>query len=152
MNLRLLLKIIKWVLKGFDVSNFHLPSNRSKFDCANFGFYVGAYFNFTSKIWNFKNSNKEIRKGQYLSHRTDTGELLFSPTKTVNEVLSRDFEQRKTSCSLVPRCTRIIKNSDSWHGYGLEKPTIWNRRHPVVEDIVMIYMGYISISYINIVL
>ena len=45
-----------------------------------------------------------------------------------------------------------MKNSDSWHGYGLEKPTIWNRRHPVVEDIVMIFIGLISFSYEIIVL
>ena len=40
-----------------------------------------------------------------------------------------------------------MKNSDSWHGYGLEKPTIWNRRHPVVEDIVMIFIGLISYQH-----
>ena len=34
-----------------------------------------------------------------------------------------------------------MKISDSRHGYGLEKPTIWNRRHSVVEDIVMIFIG-----------
>ena len=39
-----------------------------------------------------------------------------------------------------------MKNSDSWHGYGLEKPTIWNRRHPVVEDIVMIFIGFFIIN------
>ena len=58
-------EFLKKILKGFDVSNFHLPSNRSKFDCSNFGFYVGAHFNFTSKTWNFKNSKNEIRKGWY---------------------------------------------------------------------------------------
>ena len=33
-----------------------------------------------------------------------------------------------------------MKISDSRHGYGLEKPTIWTRRHPVVGYIVMIFI------------
>lgn len=61
-------------------SNFNLPLNETKFDCFNFGFFVGAYFNFTSKSWYYSSSHNKVKKGQYEKGETLAPTLYKEPT------------------------------------------------------------------------